>query len=44
MKAAQPDSEKIQEDMRALSKINEEMSKLLDENHKKAREAIKNIK
>ena len=34
MKAAQPDSEKIQEDMRALSKINEEMSKLLDENHK----------
>lgn len=44
MKAAQPDSEKIQEDMRALSKINEEMSKLLDENHKKALEAIKNIK
>ena len=44
MKAAQPDSEKIQEDLRALSKIDEEMRKLIDENHKKALEAIKNIK
>ena len=44
MKAAKPDSEKIQEDLLALSKINEEMSKLLDENRKKALEAIKNIK
>ena len=44
MNAAQPDFEKIQEDMRALSKLQEEMSKLLDENDKKAREAIKSIK
>ena len=44
MTAATPDWEKIKEDTRALSKLQEEMSKFLNEVNKKANEAIKNIK
>ena len=44
MKAIQPDWEKINEDMRAQSKITEEVSKWLDEGNRKANEAIESIK
>jgi len=44
MTAATPDWEKIKEDTRALSKLQEEMTKSLNEMNKKANEAIKNIK